>query len=284
MKQITIVVEPNPAHGQLLGVADAFQQVIDMLRIHADARRAVAAPEERFEWRLERASTNSPLTITARADPLNPEADVTHYVDEVTRQFQQGIADLVERSIPPWWMDPETEALVTAVTKRNQNGIGRTLFDGGPGLRIQIDKAVAQKAQQTIEAADVLAVDVASGATRAWGIVQGLMVNAGTWYRRPAIRIITNEYGAVWCVLTPEVMHAYGHKATLEDIWLNKGLSVEGRLVYRAGNRLSHIVATDVQELPKPPRIDLDSVVDPDFTGGLDPVEYLRRLHAGDLG
>lgn len=31
------------------------------------------------------------------------------------------------------------------------------------------------------------------------------------------------------------------------------------------------------------PLVDLDSVCDPNFTGGLDPVEYLRRLHAGEL-
>jgi hypothetical protein len=29
--------------------------------------------------------------------------------------------------------------------------------------------------------------------------------------------------------------------------------------------------------------IDLDSILDPDFTSGLDPNKYLEKLHAGEL-
>ena len=32
------------------------------------------------------------------------------------------------------------------------------------------------------------------------------------------------------------------------------------------------------------PRVDLDSVLDPGFTAGMDPNEYLRKMHEGELG
>jgi hypothetical protein len=45
---------------------------------------------------------------------------------------------------------------------------------------------------------------------------------------------------------------------------------------------LNRIDAEDVRQIDVPP-FDLDAILDPDFTAGLDPVEYLEKLHEGDL-
>lgn len=69
----------------------------------------------------------------------------------------------------------------------------------------------------------------------------------------------------------------------MNEIWRKKTLLVEGRLVYAKGGKLSRIEATDIRERDGVAPVDLDSLLDPNFTAGLDPAEYLRQLHEGEL-
>jgi hypothetical protein len=47
--------------------------------------------------------------------------------------------------------------------------------------------------------------------------------------------------------------------------------------------KLSRIEAHDIREIASTAPVDLDELLDPDFTSGLDPVEYLRRPNEGEL-
>jgi hypothetical protein len=75
----------------------------------------------------------------------------------------------------------------------------------------------------------------------------------------------------------------FGDEQKLADVWRDKIIAVFGRLHYLAGGRLSRIDAENVRIVEAPP-FDLDSLLDPDFTAGFDPVEYLERLHEGNVG
>ncbi len=52
--------------------------------------------------------------------------------------------------------------------------------------------------------------------------------------------------------------------------------------LYLAGGGLNRIDAEEVRTI-EAPAFDLDAILDPDFTAGFDPVEYLEKLHEGDL-
>jgi hypothetical protein len=259
-----------------------MQQVLDLIALHDEARNALARPLEAFEWRLERATTNSPFEITALADPLDKTADVSGYVREVTREFSSGLNRLVGQGDPAWWMGPDFFEVATRVFRRNQNGIAVTTLQTDNSAPLRIDRQHADNAIRAIEAAAPLTIE-GPGLSRSWGEIQGVIINAGYYYRAPALRLFSEQYGLVWCRVSKTVAESFGRQETLDDLWKGKTVGVEGDLVFAASGKLREIVTSSVREIAGAPRIDIDSIVDPNFTSGLDPVEYLRRLHEGEL-
>jgi hypothetical protein len=283
MERLVITIHPAKSDDEPLRVEDAMRQVIDILRLHSEARKAVPRPEEGFDWKLESASTNSPFTVTARADPTIPGADVTSYVREVTEAWSTAMTDLTRRGVPAWWMDVDDLMTCAEMFRRNRNGIGLTQVVLADAPAVTIDKDAAANGLQAVTTVDALALEESTGESVAWGETVGVMDTAGRHYGRPALRLITADYGLVWCRITPEVAGPFGRETTLEDTWKGKQVVVEGRFIYKSG-RLSRIIATGIRPYQGPPPVDLDAVRDLGFTDGLDPVEYLRRLHEGDLG
>lgn len=117
----------------------------------------------------------------------------------------------------------------------------------------------------------------------AYGEVEGQMLAAGRYNRRPAIQIRSDLYGPVWCVLSDDLVGEFGSEHRLAEVWEGKTVGVSGRLNYLRGGGLNRIDAEIVRPIEAPP-FDLNAVLDPDFTAGFDPVEYLEKLHEGDLG
>ena len=108
------------------------------------------------------------------------------------------------------------------------------------------------------------------------------MLAAGRFNRRPAIQIRTHLYGFVWCVLSPQLVAQFGDEHKLAEVWEGKTVGVYGQLHYLSGGRLNRIDVEELRTIDAPP-FDLDAILDPDFTAGFDPVEYLEKLHEGDL-
>ena len=109
------------------------------------------------------------------------------------------------------------------------------------------------------------------------------MVAAGRYRSRPAVQIRSELYGFVWCVLSPNVIERFGNEHKMADVWEGKSIGVHGRLSYAIGGKLGRIEVIDLREITAAQPIDLDSVLDPNFTSGMDPHEYLRQLHDGEL-
>ena len=49
-----------------------------------------------------------------------------------------------------------------------------------------------------------------------------------------------------------------------------KTVGIQGRLFYASGGKLTRVEAVDIREITDAPYIDLNSVLDPDFTAGMD--------------
>lgn len=117
----------------------------------------------------------------------------------------------------------------------------------------------------------------------AHGEVSGVLASVGHWRGRPAIYLRTLMYGNVWCLLPPHLVDEWGDATKVSTIWQGRRLSVSGKLIYWHGGRLARIEVESVRERLSQ-SIDIREMLDPDFTSGLDPVEYLERLHEGRLG
>jgi hypothetical protein len=194
-----------------------------------------------------------------------------------------GTRNLIARAEPSPWMDPESISILKGLFFRNLNGIAETDidFEVSPIERLSIDRARAGEGMRVVEA--ITAIDTSETPERiAYGEIEGQMLAAGRYSRRPAIQIRTHLYGFVWCVLSRALVSRFGNEHKLAEIWEGKTIGVSGRLYYLKGARLSRIDAEEFREIVAPP-FDLDAILDPDFTAGYDPVEYLYKLHEGEL-
>ncbi len=173
--------------------------------------------------------------------------------------------------------------VIREIFARNLNGIASTEIDFEvPSLDIlSIDRSRANEGLRAVEAINPFEVsDIPERI--AYGEIEGRLVAAGRYARRPAIQINTHFYGFVWCVLGEALVNRFGGEHKLAEVWEGRTVGVYGRLHYLTGGHLNRMDADEVRPIEVPP-VDLDAILDPDFTAGFDPVEYLEKLHEGDL-
>jgi hypothetical protein len=258
-------------------------QIIDAIRLFEEAEKALGASNRLFDWRLEKASTASPFTVTALAEPIEPGADITAHVRKVKSEVSHGLRSIIQRGEVPDWMSLEAAAPVQNFFHRNQNGIGNTEIDFDiDGDVLLIDRKTADAGANAIAART--AIDVSDLIEReAFGEIEGVMVAAGRYRNQPAIQIRTELYAFVWSTLSADLVAQFGGEHAMNEVWKGKSIGVEGILSYAPGGKLAKIAATSIREMPVVPLIDLNSVLDPNFTSGLTPSEYLYQLHEGEL-
>jgi hypothetical protein len=287
MDRIVITIRPTPSDEGLLRVADAMQQVIDAINLLEHAERALVAPQDAFEWRLERASTASPFTVVAVAEALNPAVDIAPQVRRLKAEVSSGLRNFIAHGTPPAWMDAEGVKVARNIFARNRNGISRTDIDFDPDSRarnvVSIDRRAAEAGIQAFAALNPLDIDGDLPQRVSFGEIEGVMVAAGRYRNRPAIQIRTELYGFVWGILAPAVISQFGTETSISEIWKGRTIGIRGRLSYASGGKLKQIDVIEIREIVSAPPIDLDSILDPEFTSGMDPNEYLDKLHAGEL-
>src|SRR5689334_18251144 len=127
--RLVITIRPEPSDDGRLQVREAFQQVLDALELFEEARRSLGDPHASFVWRLEKASTASPFTIIAVAEPNDPAIDVTPQVSRVKREVALGVRNLIAHGRRPPWMGRDSMPIALGMFSRNLNGIAKTEID-----------------------------------------------------------------------------------------------------------------------------------------------------------
>ena len=258
-------------------------QVLDSLRLLDEAQRAMAAPGQSFEWRLDKASTNSPFTVVAVAEPVTAGADVSAQVRQVTAEFGSGLRRLIEAREIPWWMRREGLDIAKTLFGRGRDGIASTSILLAANDEIAIGPVEATGGLTAIASIDPLQLDVELPDRVAFGELRGTMVAAGRYRGKAAIQLYSDQYSFVWCQLPLDLVDRFGGEHRINEVWGKKTLYVEGRLVYAKGGKLARIEVTSIRERPEAVHVDLDALLDKDFTAGLHPAEYLLQLHEGNL-
>lgn len=284
MDRIVITVRPTVSDEKLLSVTDAMQQVLDHMKLFEAAQQSLGDPHSRFEWRLEKASTNSPFTVVAVAQASNPSINVSAMAKRVKAEVSGGLRSLMTRGSPPQWMTQETFAVAKGIFARNLNGIGETDIDFEDGDVISITPDRAKAGINTLDAFNVMDFEESLAPRQSFGEIEGVMLAAGRYRNKEAIQIKNEMYGFVWCALSAGLIERFGDEHSMSDIWKGKTIGVQGRLNYVSGGKLQYIDAVDVREIEFAPLVKLEAILDPDFTAGMDPYEYLERLHEGRLG
>lgn len=289
-ERVVITIRPQPSDDGLLKVEDAMRQVLDVLGVVGSAGRSLdAQPSETFDWRLESASANSPFKIVAVAEAKNPGVNVSHLARLAKHESATAFRALADQRSLPTWLDRDGTVALRNLYERSLNGIAATSIDFDEGDlsgepvtgRVEINTEVADLVLGVLEAASPLS-DMHLPARSATGELDGHLVAVGRWRKQPALQVFNPLYGAVWCVVRPELVARLGGERTLEEVWSGRRVAVKGRLHYAAGGRLLRVAVEGIREKAVG-TINLDDVLDANFTAGLDPVDYLDRLHDGSL-
>lgn len=283
MARVVITIHPPLSDERLLGVHDAMQQVLDSMKLFEDAQAALS-PRASFAWKLEKASTNTPFTVVALAQPIFSNSYIEDEANEVKEEVAKGIRNLIATGTTARWMTQDSLTVARNIFARTKNGIGETAIDLEGGNVISIKRQEADAGIEAISGINVMMLDQDIPARQSFGEIEGIMVAVGRYRNKPAIQIRTDLYGFIWCALPERIIAHFGSQHTMAEIWQGRTLGVHGRLNYAAGgSKITFIDAIEIREIEAVPRIDLESILDPNFTAGMDPHEYLEKLHEGQL-
>ena len=275
--KIVVTIEPN-SPSERLDIADAFQQVLDYLRLVEMA----AAEDADFDWKLEKASTNSPFTVVAYTPVGSVAAKHQQSLSVAQRRTEDGLKDLARGSVPPW-MRKRQRTFARRITRRFHDNIGRMALKTDESAKgaFFLNRKLAEQALTTLDKVDGIE-EVLIPKHTSYGEIEGLLLGVGTYYSSPALWVRANGYDVVRCLVQQNKLDELGDEATLKEVWKHRRVRIVGTLSYAEGGQLEQVSVDELHLFPDS-AVGLAQILDPDFTGGMEPVEYLDRLNNGGL-
>ena len=235
------------------------------------------------QWRLIRASTNSPFYAEGEAVSFEPGVDVTVVARTQKQSVADGLRQIDNGEVPDW--DEVRLRAARRLYERNLNGVGKTDIDFQQAGTVTVTPRFAAKAMTVLSKAPGLDLYQFPRIAGEVGSIEGTFAHLGTFRNRPAIGVIdTRTKTIVWCILSPELQAKFADKADFEDFWKHSRVIVRGHLRYGANRALRDVWADDIVRI-EPRVVPLSAIHDHDFTGGITSVsEYLDRFRDGTLG
>lgn len=277
---LRVVIRPSGSHPDILTIQDAVEQIRDLFAL-ADSDRAGVA------WKLVFATTNTPLTVAgemvAMVPDLAPE-ELAAIAHQATAEFDEGLAALMDGGIiAPWAQGRKAESL-KRVLARTLNGIGRTDIHINDEAEAEVlTPTVAAVGLRAIERLNRAAGEIDRSRTEV-GSIEGEYLQLGHHYAHPAIKVRERKTGhEVWCWLSEHDLKKFSDTVRAEDVWRRRRMKARGKIIFNSIGEILHVETIDVQ-LIDVPKVTVDEVRDPRFTGGLNVSAYLDRFREGELG
>lgn len=276
--KIVVTIEPTTP-SERLDIKDAFQQVLDYLRLVELA----ASEDADFDWKLEKASTNSPFTVVAYTPVGSVAAKHQQSLAVAQRRTENGLKDLANGTVPHWMRKSQRSAARRIARRFHDNHIGRMSLKTAESAKsaFLLNRRLAEQALTTLDKVDGIEEVVVPKHT-SYGEIEGLLLGAGSYYSRPALWVRANGYDVVRCLVQQDKLDALGDEATLTEVWKHRRVRIIGTLSYAEGGILDQVTVDELHLFPDS-GVGLAQILDPDFTGGMEPVEYLDRLNDGGL-
>ena len=281
-ERLIVSVDASTSHSNGITVEDAFNQVLDLFEL---AKESESDPERVVAWRLVSATMQSPFTVVAEAVSVVPHMNIDSIARAQKVEFVRNLEQLNRGVVPRVWSRAALRRRAGSVYARNMNGIGRTdvSFESGEAGFTE----VALTPLTAAIAVHALTEDTTRSQERTKdqiGSVEGVMLEVGTHYNKPAILVRERKTGAeFWCVVTEEFRARVAGEANFDDVWSGRRVVIHGLISYNDDGEVARITATEVHRVAKND-VPLQKIRDPEFTGGLTVTEYLEKLREGDLG
>ena len=273
---IKIVVEGNDEQGGYLSVEEALNQVLDSLAL------VRAAMDERvrkdLDWRLVAMTMSSPLSVSV--EPLCKNENRLDFLPAVRRATDRTsgiLRELIETQRMPSGVTQTESEMVKKIFKRNTFGVGRTVYhwpghEEPGGVAAPVAKKVLAEINTTGKEAGLVFQGTELGS------IEGDVVEAITHYGRPAFRIrhrVSDQ--EITCEIPSSRRSEVGKAHSWDDIWAGQRFLVTGVISRKPNGDIAHLLVNDIRPVDVE-EVDLQSIVDPDFTGGKSPVEYRDEL------
>lgn len=274
-ERVTVTVRSDLGEDGPLTVNDALRQVLDFFDLLSAAQ---GTNEATVSWRLVSVSKSSPLQATAEPFAVVPGVDV----DMIARHAKVAVAAAIEEITSdgrvPAWMDSSARDTARRILMRNTNGVGRTdikLNDQAPVIMLVQRTAYVGLATLQRTEAEIVANEPDLSRTE-YGSIEGKVADATTFRRHAALRVRDRRTEAeVLCVLSDELAQkTAGH--LWREVWEGARIIVCGHIQYNRKGLPTSIQADDIVEV-SPRELSYSEIIDPNFTGGLEPPEYLLR-------
>jgi hypothetical protein len=264
-------------------IEDALDEIRDWVEILRGVEEAAAgSPGTAIDWRLVNASRNSPFAFEIAPFPRQFATNIDRRVEIIVEETARGLFALQTRAERPRHFTDEVMRKARRVMERVTNGLGSAAIEFGPDLPMtRITPTIARAATRNVD----LVLESPDKPYREVGSVEGYLqsVERDGFGRRIAhvVERVTGQ--PVKCIMRGDAL-AELETREIRDIWRSQRVNVSGLIHFEGFGKIDRIDAEHVRfmrarsELPQ-----IDDILDPDFTGGTESVEYVRRLRDGTL-
>lgn len=285
MKAVRITIRGADAFGvDAPKVEDLLNQLQDFVDLLQGVDKAVSdVNEAEIDWRITNATRNSPLTFEVTPFARRYATNIDARASQVIAATAAGVHELARGSDRPLYFSDTLISKVEKFFERVTDGLSETLVDTtdfANAQKIFVDRLFAQKAISHIQGSRA----PSKISYRELGSVEGYIARVELdGYRRPVVWLRTRiDNQQVKCVSKGRGLDRIGHYEVAEVL---RGLRVQvfGLITYKDLEKISVIDVDDVHvfesdnELP-----DIHEIVSPNFTGGFEASEFLRRLREND--
>ena len=277
---VTIVVYPSGAEADALTVSDAMRQVLDAFELLSRAEARREGGDQMIVWTLQRASTNTPLTVEGLAVPADPSMPIDNLAAVVKHSYIDGIEKLIRGEERALWIDDDAEKLARRLFARNMNGVGRTDIygpDGRPPLIIN-HRLASQATRYLDRLATERAAKIDDLTRTEHGSVEGNVISLTTHYGKPAFMLRTRLAGEeVKCVLTDEAAEAIGGERKWREVWKANRVLVTGAIWFDEEGRVVRVNADYVTPIKSRP-VSVQEIQSYGFGDTLKPYAYISGM------
>lgn len=283
MAKAKITVQAPGDRPDVLDIRDAMQQVLDFFDL-------LTADEDKdsLVWNLTLATTNSPFHAEAEAVSATPGVDVRAVAAARINEASEFMSALGRGEAPRRPMGNRRRSAAKRVWRRNTAGIGKTVvtFDIPKVADVVVTPSIAAIALETSAREERVEFDylpVARERTE-HGSIEGVLVDVGSDYNQPAIRIVERKSGReIACRVDQSVIDEIARAASFRDVWERRRVRVRGKIVFDQQGKVVRVYARSITPI-MPRTMTLRDIEDTDFTGNLTTSEYIEKLRDGTLG
>lgn len=283
MPKAKITVHAPAERPDVLDIRDAMKQVLDFFELLSDDE-----DKETVAWNITLATTNSPFTAEAEAVSLREGVDVRPIATARIAEASSFMAALARGQRPTKPISARRRGAARRVWVRNTSAIGKTTvnFDLPKADPVIVTPSIAALALEAAAKQEIseFAFLPERREREEYGSIEGTLVDVGTDYNQPAIRVVERKSGrSIACRVEQSVVDNIASQASFRDVWDHKRVRIRGKIVFDSQGQITRVYAKSIVPI-NPRTMTLRDIEDRGFTGELTTVDYIDNLREGNLG